>query len=182
MYIAKLSQSTVLSKACLSCICSSSLDQVLGIFCVLLKISYWLRTLTLNSFAFYDSRGSDDEGKYQEVLFFYSAPDTILKLLQSPETQGIKYKKEIITTFRIPSTPFCPKSSQNPTDDAFFSCFYNDIFCKGTTLGSGLVTWVGSHLRAVISLIAFLLFPFLSHDWHVVWSCIPNIRLCENTS
>jgi len=39
-------------------------------------------------------------------------------LLQSPETQGIKYKKETITTFRIPSTYFCPKSFQNPTDDA----------------------------------------------------------------
>jgi len=27
--------------------------------------------------------------------------------------------------------------------------------CKGTTLGLGLVTWVGSHLRAVVSPIAF---------------------------
>ena len=101
---------------------------ILGIFCVLLKTSYWLWTLTLNSFAFHDSRGSDDEGKCQKVLFFHFAPDTILKLLQSPETQGIKYKKEIITTFRIPSTSFCPKSSQNPTNDASFSCFYNDTF------------------------------------------------------
>jgi len=48
---------------------------------------------------------------------FHPAPDTILKLLQSPETQGIKYKKETITTFRISLTPFCPKSSQNPTND-----------------------------------------------------------------
>jgi len=54
--------------------------------------------------------------------------------------------------------------------------------CKGTTLGSGLVTWVGSHLRAVVSPIAFPLSSFLSHDWHVVWSCISNIRTCENTS
>ena len=48
--------------------------------------------------------------------FPYSALDTILKLLQSSETQGIKYKKEAITTFRIPLTPFCSKSSQNPTN------------------------------------------------------------------
>jgi len=38
--------------------------------------------------------------------------------LQSPETQEIKYKKRTIATFGFPSTPFCPKSSQNPTDDA----------------------------------------------------------------
>jgi len=44
------------------------------------------------------------------------------------ETQEIRYKKETITTFRILSTPFCPKSSQNPTDDMalFFLC--NDAF------------------------------------------------------
>ena len=42
--------------------------------------------------------------------FFYSVLDTILKLLQSPETQGIKYKKKTITTVRIPSTSFYPKS------------------------------------------------------------------------
>ena len=36
----------------------------------------------------------------------------------------MRYKKETITTFRIPLTPFCPKSSQNPTDDTalFFLC------------------------------------------------------------
>jgi len=33
--------------------------------------------------------------------------------------------------------------------------------CKGTTLGLGLVTWVGSHLRAVVSPIAFPLSVFL---------------------
>jgi len=40
----------------------------------------------------------------------------------------MRYKKETITTFRIPLTPFCPKSSQNPTDDAalFFLC--DDMF------------------------------------------------------
>jgi len=48
-------------------------------------------------------------------------PDTILKILQSPETQEIKYKRETITTFRIPSTPFCPKASQTPTDDVALS-------------------------------------------------------------
>ena len=48
-------------------------------------------------------------------------PDTILKILQSSETQEIKYKRETITTFRIPSTSFCPKASQNPTDDAALS-------------------------------------------------------------
>ena len=40
------------------------------------------------------------------------------------ETQEIRYKKKTITTFRIPLTLFCPKSSQNPTDDTvlFFLC------------------------------------------------------------
>jgi len=42
-------------------------------------------------------------------LFPYLASDTILKLLQSSKTQGIKYKKETITTFRISLTPSCPK-------------------------------------------------------------------------
>jgi len=44
------------------------------------------------------------------------------------ETQEMRYKKETITTFRILSTLFCPKSSQNPTDDAalFFLC--DDVF------------------------------------------------------
>ena len=49
-------------------------------------------------------------------------------LLQSPETQEIKYKKKTITTFRIPSTPFCPKASQNPTDDMALSFLYDDTF------------------------------------------------------
>ena len=120
VHLAKLSQPAVLSEAYPSCICYFSLDQVLGIFCVLLKTSYWLQTLTLNSFTFHDSRGSDDGGKCQEVLSFsHPALDTILKLLQSPETQGIKYKKETIITFRIPSTPFCLKTFQNPTNDVF---------------------------------------------------------------
>jgi len=43
--------------------------------------------------------------------------DTILKLLQIPETQEIEYKKGTIATFGFPSTPFYPKSFQNPTDD-----------------------------------------------------------------
>jgi len=40
------------------------------------------------------------------------------------ETQEMRYKKETITTFRILLTPFCPKSSQNPTDNMvlFFLC------------------------------------------------------------
>jgi len=44
--------------------------------------------------------------------------------LQSPETQELKYKKGTIATFGFPSTPFCPKSSQNPTNDIalFFLC------------------------------------------------------------
>jgi len=46
----------------------------------------------------------------------FPALDTILKVLQSSKTQGIKYKKETITTFRIPLTSSCPKFSQNPTD------------------------------------------------------------------
>ena len=44
-------------------------------------------------------------------FFSHSVPDTILKLLQSPKTQGIKYKKETITTFSIPLTLSCSKSS-----------------------------------------------------------------------
>jgi len=49
-------------------------------------------------------------------------------LLQSPKTQEIKYKKETITTFRIPLTPFCPKVSQNPTNDMVLSFLYNNAF------------------------------------------------------
>jgi len=63
-----------------------------------------------------------------KVPSFHPALDTILKLLQSPKTQRIKYKKKTITTFRIPSTPFCPKSSQNPTNDTSLSCLYDDAF------------------------------------------------------
>jgi len=55
-------------------------------------------------------------------------PDTILMLLQSPETQEIKYKKKTITTFRILLTPFCSKAFQNPTDDMALSFFYDDTF------------------------------------------------------
>jgi len=60
----------------------------------------------------------------------HPALDTILKLLQSPETQGIKYKKETITTFRILSTPSCPKPSQNSTDYMSLSCLLpiNDAY------------------------------------------------------
>jgi len=62
--------------------------------------------------------------------FSHPALDTILKLLQSPETQGIKYKKETITTFRIPLTLSCPKSFQNPTDYMSLSYLFpiNDMF------------------------------------------------------
>jgi len=48
-------------------------------------------------------------------------------LLQSLETQEIKYKKETITTFRILLTPFYPKASQNPTDDVVLSFLYDDV-------------------------------------------------------
>jgi len=47
-------------------------------------------------------------------------------LLQSPETQEIKYKKETITTFRIPLTPFYPKASQNPTNNVVLSFLYDN--------------------------------------------------------
>ena len=40
----------------------------------------------------------------------------------------MRYKKETITTFRIPLTPFCPKSSQNPTNDMALSFLYDDTF------------------------------------------------------
>ena len=44
------------------------------------------------------------------------------------ETQEIRYKKETITTFRIPLTPSCPKSFQNPTNDVALSFFCDDTF------------------------------------------------------
>jgi len=44
------------------------------------------------------------------------------------ETQEMRYKKETITTFRILLTPFCPKSSQNPTDDVALSFLCDDVF------------------------------------------------------
>jgi len=44
------------------------------------------------------------------------------------ETQEMRYKKETITTFRISLTPFCPKSSQNPTNDMAFSFLCDDVF------------------------------------------------------
>ena len=44
------------------------------------------------------------------------------------ETQEMRYKKETITTFRIPLTPFCPKSFQNPTDNAVLSFFCDNAF------------------------------------------------------
>ena len=40
--------------------------------------------------------------------------NTILKLLQSSETQRIKYKKKTITAFSAPLTSSHPKSSQTP--------------------------------------------------------------------
>jgi len=63
----------------------------------------------------------------KRFFFFHSVPDIISKLLQSSETQSIKYKKETITTFRISSTSFCLKSFQNLTNDAFLSCFYDNM-------------------------------------------------------
>jgi len=51
-----------------------------------------------------------------------------IKILQSSETQEIKCKKETIATFGFPLTPFCPKSSQNPTDDVALSFLYNNVF------------------------------------------------------
>ena len=106
-------------------ICVFSLDRVLGIFCVLLKTFLWSQSSYSQQIHIHDSRGSVDRGRSQEVLLQSNCtPDTILKILQSSKTQEIKYKRETITTFRIPSTPFCPKASQNPTDDAalFFLC------------------------------------------------------------
>ena len=41
----------------------------------------------------------------------------------------------------------------------YFMDFTSACICKGTTLGQCLVTWVGSHLRAAISPIAFLYLP-----------------------
>jgi len=49
-------------------------------------------------------------------------------LLQSPKTQELKYKKGTIATFGFPSTSFCPKSSQNPTDDMALSFLCDDVF------------------------------------------------------
>ena len=49
-------------------------------------------------------------------------------LLQSPKTQEIKYKKETITTFRIPLTLFYSKISQNPIDNMALFFLYDDAF------------------------------------------------------
>jgi len=43
--------------------------------------------------------------------------DTILKRLQSPKTQGIKYKKETITTFDVLSASSRAKSVLIPSDN-----------------------------------------------------------------
>jgi len=48
-------------------------------------------------------------------------------LLQSSETQEIKYKKGTITTFGFPSVSFCPKFSQNPTDNMALFCLYDNV-------------------------------------------------------
>ena len=37
-------------------------------------------------------------------------------------------KRETITTFRIPLPSFCPKASQNPTDDIAFFFLCDDMF------------------------------------------------------
>jgi len=48
--------------------------------------------------------------------------------LQSPKTQELKYKKGTIAVFGFPLTPFCPKFSQNPTDDVALSFLCDDMF------------------------------------------------------
>ena len=166
MHLAKLFQSAVFSEACLSCICYISLDWVLGIFGVLLKTSYWLQTLILNSFTFYDSRGSVDGGRSQEVLLQSNCtPDTILKLLQSPETQEIKYKKGTIATFGFPLTSFGPKSSQNPTDDMALSYLYDNMSSHQVLLIKD-----DTFLLPLSSRIFFCL--LLSYSWYcfVIWT------------
>ena len=45
---------------------------MIGIFCVFLKTSYWFWTLILNSFAFNNSRDSDDRDKCQEISLVIS--------------------------------------------------------------------------------------------------------------
>ena len=60
----------------------------------------------------HDFRGSNDGSKCQKVLLFSSCSlDTILKLLQSSETQRIRYEKETITTFSVSLTSSYFKSS-----------------------------------------------------------------------
>ena len=48
--------------------------------------------------------------------------------LQSPKTQELKYKKGTIATLGFPLMPFCPKSSQNPTDNMALSFLCDNIF------------------------------------------------------
>jgi len=48
--------------------------------------------------------------------------------LQSPKTQELKYKKGTIATFGFPSSPFCLKFSQNPTDDMALSFLCDNTF------------------------------------------------------
>ena len=61
------------------------------------------------------------------VLPSYNNPEYYIKVLQSPETQEVKYKKRTITTFGFPLTSFCSKSSQNPTDDMALSYLYDNV-------------------------------------------------------
>ena len=51
-----------------------------------------------------------------------------IEILQSSETQEIKYNKGTIATFRIPWPPFCPKASQIPTDDVALSFLCDNVF------------------------------------------------------
>jgi len=62
------------------------------------------------------------------LLLSNCTPDTILKWLQSPKTQGIKYKKKTITTFDVPSVSSYAKSVLMPSDDA--SLWWRILFIK----------------------------------------------------
>jgi len=78
-----------------------------------------------------------------------------------------KYLEKVLAYFNVATNPthtplpseFSFKPNEKQCDPKF--CQKYQQLCKGTTLGLGLVTWVGSYLRAVVSPIAFPLSAFL---------------------
>ena len=108
------------------------------------------------------------ECKRQDTVALFTVEAEFMAFLKAT-TQALwmsKYFHEVGLPVNKPLT-ICADNSRsiaNSTTEKNHQCTKHiDIWhhCKGTTLGLGLVTWVGSHLRAVVSLIAFPLSAFL---------------------